>query len=215
MKRFLNYFWQHGTIAVLMISMTLTPMLLTTGCTTAQKLAVVQDVQKFIPVITNVADAVCGFEPSNGICTGAVASVSASANVLATALTNYYTAQSSGTVPAGVIAALNQAITTFEANASQILDAVHVLNPQLQTEIIALVTAAQVLLAVIEGLLPTTTGVTLRFSNVQKPANFSLNSFAGDYNSKVKICQKYMPRNVSLKMVHAHSIFLRVFPGVH
>lgn len=214
MKTFLKYFWQHGTIGLLLVSMTLTPMLFTTGCTTAQKLAVVQDVQKFIPVITNVADAVCGFEPSNGICTGAVASVSASATVLATALTNYYTAQSSGTVPAGIIAALNQAITTFEANASQILDAVHVLNPQLQTEIIALVTAAQVLLAVIESLLPTTS-VTLRFTSVQKPANFSLNSFAGDYNTKVKLAQKYMPRNVNLKMVHVHSIFLRVFPGVH
>ena len=208
-NRLLTYIWQHSTIAIMLVALCSTTMF-TTGCNT---LTVVTDVQKFVPVITNVADAVCGFVPNATVCTGAVASVSASANILAQALVDYYNAQSAGAVPASILSALQQAITVFEANAANILDAVHVLNPMLQSEIEAIVAAASVLLGVIETLLPATavTGVTLKFT-ANQPAKgaFSLSGFVSDYNTKVDACQKLIPRNVTLHKIHVHALALRV-----
>jgi len=142
---------------------------------------------------------------------GGVAAVSASADVLDTALVNYFTAEANGTVPPGILAALSQAITTFESDASNILDAVRVLNPALQAEIMAIVAAAQVLLSVIESLLPATVAahVHLRFRK-DAPANFNLNSYVSDYNTKVTACQKYMPKTVKLSKIHIHSAFERI-----
>lgn len=181
--------------------------MVTVGCTPQQKLAVVTDIERFIPVVTNVADAVCGFTPAAPICIGGVTAVSASAKVLSTAVVNYYTAVASGTVPPGVIAALNQALSTFEGDASSILDSVRILNPTLQTEIQALVASAQVLLAVVEGLLPSAVQST-KFA-AAKPSRFNLGNFASDYNKQVDAVQKAVPRSVSLKKVHAHSPMLR------
>lgn len=181
--------------------------MVTVACTPQQKLAVVQDIQKFLPVVTNVADAVCGFTPAAPICLGGVTAVSASAGVLNTALVNYFSAQASGTVPPGIVAALNQAISTFEGDAGEILASVRVLNPTLQTEIETLAGAAQVMLAVVEGLLPST-GAQLKFA-AAKPSNFNLKSFVADYNNKVEVSQKLLPRNVALKKVHMHSGFVR------
>jgi hypothetical protein len=179
----------------------------TVACTPQQKLAVVTDIQKFLPVVTNVANAVCGFTPAATVCLGGVTAVSASAGILDTALVNYFTAQANGTVPPGVIAALAQAIGTFETDAGNILDSVRVLNPTLQTEIESLAAAAQVLLAVVEGLLPSV-GQTAKFA-ASKPANFDLNVFVVDYNAKVAASQKLLPRNIALKKVHVHSVVAR------
>jgi hypothetical protein len=183
----------------------------TVACTPAQELKVVQDVQHFIPVITNVGDSVCGFSPSNVICTGAVTVISASATVLDNALVAYFTAKANGTVPPGIIADLNEAIAVFEAQANQILNAVRVLNPILQAEIGALVSAAQVLLAVIETLFP---NAAVKAGSVSL-ANFNLNSFAGSYNRDVKSAQKYMAKGVILKQVHLHNSVFRLVPGVN
>lgn len=181
--------------------------MVTVACTPQQKLAVVNDIQKFLPIVTNVADAVCGFTPGAPVCLGAVTAVSASAGVLDTALVNYYTAEASGTVPPGIIAALNQAISSFEGDAGNILDAVRVLNPTLQTEIETLAGAAQVMLAVVEGLLPST-GAQLHFA-AARPSNFNAKAFVDDYNVKVDVSQKLLPRSVKLKKVHLHSAFAR------
>lgn len=197
-KKFLTFLL---TCAVAMSTM------VTVACTPQQKLAVVQDIQKFLPVVTNVADAVCGFTPAAPVCLGGVTAVSASAGILDTALVNYFTAQASGTVPPGLVAALNQAISTFEGDAGNILASVRVLNPTLQTEIETLAGAAQVMLAVVEGLLPST-GAQLKFA-AAKPTNFNMKTFVDDYNNKVAVTQKLLPRSVSLKQVHMHNGFAR------
>ena len=176
------------------------------GCTPQQKLAVVNDIQKFLPVVSNVADAVCGFSPAAPVCSGGVTAVTA-CGILDTALVNYYTAQATGTVPPGIIAALNQAISTFEGNATNILDSVRILNPALQQEIQDLAAAAQVFLGVVEGLLPST-GAQLKFA-ASRPSNFDLKAFVDDYNGKVAVCQKWVPAKVSLKKIHIHSAFAR------
>jgi len=183
-----------------------------TACTPQQKLTVVTDILKFVPVVTNVADAVCGFTPSATICTGAVTAVSASAAILDTALVNYFTAEANGTVPPGIIAALQQAITTFENDAANILGAVRVLDPVLQAEIQTIVAAASFLLGVIETLFPTlaVAGVKLKFGATPSPAGFTLGSFVTDYNKKVAVCQTYVPSNVKLQRVHVHSLVLRI-----
>jgi hypothetical protein len=84
------------------------------------------------------------------------------------------------------------------------------LNPTLQLEIEALVAAAQVGLGVVESLLPAAVVATvaLKFSSV-RTSNFSLPEYVSDYNAKVKVAQKFMPRNVSLKKIHIHSAFAR------
>lgn len=197
-KKFLTFLL---TCAVAMSTM------VTVACTPQQKLAVVNDIQKFLPLVSNVADAVCGFLPGSPVCVGGVAVVTASAGILDTALVNYFTAQASGTVPPGIIAALNQAITTFEGDASNILDSVRVLNPTLQQEIQDLVAAAQVFLGVIEGLLPST-GAQLKFA-ASRPSNFDLKAFVDDYNGKVAVSRKWVPAKVSLKKIHIHSGFAR------
>ncbi len=181
--------------------------MVTVACTPQQKLAVVNDIQRFLPVVTNVADAVCGFSPAAPVCLGAVTAVSGSAGILDTALVNYYTAEASGTVPPGIVAALNQAISTFEGDAGNILDSVRILNPALQAQIETLASAAQVALGLIEALLPST-GAQLKFA-ASKPSNFNAKAFVDDYNVKVDVSQKFLPRGVKLKKVHLHSAFAR------
>jgi len=191
--------------------------MLAVGCTPQQKLAVVTDIQKFLPVVTDVADAICAFTPTAPVCLGGVAAVSSSASILDSALVSYYTAEASGAVPPTIVAALSQAIATFEANASQILGAVRILDPLRQAEIEAIVSAAQLLLSVVETLFPSlaTAQMQLKFGAVA-PAGFSLNSFAGTFNKNVSTINKqYMPRGVTLKKVHVHNVLLRVFPGVN
>ena len=187
-----------------------------TACTPQQKLAVVNDINAFLPVVTNVADAVCAFTPTAVVCTGAVTAVTSSAQILNSALVAYFTAEANGTVPPTIVAALSQAISTFEANASQILGAVRILDPVRQAEIEAIVASAQLLLGVIETLFPSlaTANVTLKFG-ATKPASFSLNSFAGTYGKQVDQANKFMPRNMQLKKVHAHNVILRILPGIH
>jgi hypothetical protein len=186
------------------------------GCTPQQKLSVVTDIQNFIPVVTNVADAVCAFTPTATICTGAVTAVSSSAAILNSALVAYYTAEAAGTVPPTIVSALSQAIATFEANAQNILGAVRILDPVRQAEIEAIVASANVLLGVVETLFPSlaTANMAMKFG-ATKPAAFSLNSFAGTYDKQVDAANRFMPRTVSLKKVHAHNVLLRILPGVH
>jgi hypothetical protein len=205
MKRIATLAWQHSIIVVALVAITITP-----ACTTAQKLAVVTDIQKFLPAVTNVADSVCAFLPAAPICTGAVAAVTASAGILDTALVNYFTALNSGTVPPGILALLQQAITTFEADAGNILDAVRILNPALQLEIQAIATAASVLLAVVEGLLPVVVSATRFRVSTPAPSSFNLSTWVVDYNGKVATLQRQMPRNVTLKKIHVHSLFVRI-----
>lgn len=181
--------------------------MVTVACTPQQKLAVVTDVERFIPVVTNVADAVCSFTPAAPVCVGGVAAVSASAKVLNTALVNYFTAQADGTVPPGVVAALSQAIATFQADAGNILSSVRVLDPAVQTKIQALTAAAQVLLSVVEGFLPSV-GQTAKFA-AARPAHFDMTEFVVDYNAKVAATQPLIPRSVGLKKVHMHSAVMR------
>jgi hypothetical protein len=106
-----------------------------------------------------------------------------------------------------VLNALSGAITQFEADASQILDAVHVLDPVKQQQVAALAAAASTLLAVIESLLPAT-GAQLKFA-ASRPSNFNLSDFARDYNVKTATCEKWLPRGTKLKRVHVHNVLLR------
>jgi len=207
MRKLLTMAWQHSAIALICLALTITP-----ACSSQQSLAVVTDIGKFLPAITNVADAVCAFVPAAPVCATSVASVTASANILITALKDYYTAQANGAVPSGILAALSQAITTFEADAANILDAVHLVNPAFQSEVEALAAAAQVLLAVVEGLLPPTVAgtVTFKFAASAQPKGFTLVGWTTSYNAKVDACEKYMPRTVTLKHIHVHGLLIRI-----
>lgn len=182
------------------------------GCTPQQELAVVSDIGKFLPAVTNVADAVCAFTPAAPICLGGVAAVAASSKVLQTALQNYFTAKVNGTIPAGVIASLSGAITTFEGDASNILGAVHVVDPSKVAPIEAMAAAAEVLLSIVESLLPPVAPANqLRFTASTKTLSaVSLTSAVTSYNAKVAACEKALPYKKSLKRVHIHNVAMRV-----
>lgn len=204
MHRGWQYFWQHLSVAAICISLVSAP-----ACTTAQKLAVVGDVQRFIPAITNVADSVCAFTGTAPICVAGVSSVTASANVLITALQNYYQAEANGVAPPSVVQALQTAVTTFEADAAAILDAVHVLDPAHQALVEGLAASAGVLLAVIETLIPGTVTAAKFKANAPTRA-FDLNSWVKDYNARAESLQKQLPRAVTLKKVHYHGLAVRM-----
>ncbi|MCU1305198.1 MAG: hypothetical protein JWQ87_5482 [Candidatus Sulfotelmatobacter sp.] len=208
MKKALTYFWQHGCITLLCCAIAALPIV---GCTNAQRLQVVTDIKTFLPAVTNVAEAVCAFTPAAPICIGGVAAVSGSANALDTWLVNYFTAKQNGTVPPGTIASLNAAITQFEADATNILDAVRILDPSKQAEIQALAAAASILLAAAETLFPSTVvqPTSLKFAHLAPATKFDLGKWTSDYNAKVDAAQKKLPRNVNLKKVHLHGTLAR------
>lgn len=205
MKKTATVLWQHATIVLLCIG-----MIATTACTPQEKLAVVTDIQKFTPVIINLAEAVCAFTPAAPICVAGGAAVGASANILETALVNYYKAQAQGAVAPGIVAALQQAISVFEGDASNILEAVHVVDSVHQAQIIGLAAAASVLLGLIESLLPAGIQTNGKFkASAPAAGQFDLNKWVGDYNATVESTQKSLPRNVKLKKVHVHSATAR------
>lgn len=187
-------------------------LLCSVACTDNDRLHAVQDIEKFVPAVTNVAKSVCAFAPSADICKNAATTVSADASVLVTALTNYFNAKATGEVPAGIISSLNLAITTFENDSANILDAVRVLDKSKQDEIFAIVAAASVLLAVVESVLPET-NVALKFK-ATKPATFNLSAWTKEYNAQVAVLQDKLPRNVELQHIHVHAFPLHYIPGV-
>jgi hypothetical protein len=201
----------HRAILALVLSCTmLASTMFQTGCTAQQKLAVVQEINTFIPVVTNVGDAICDFDHTAAICIGAVNSVSASAQILVTALTNYYQAEANGTVPPGILSALSNAINQFEGDASNILGAIHVLDQAHQQLIEGLAAAASALLAVIESTFPSLAGAQLRFQ-ASRPPTFNLTGWVKDYNAKVATLEKSLPRNSKkLARVHAHGLAARL-----
>lgn len=206
MKKSLTLVWQTSTIALLCVAMMVMP-----GCSAA---TVIADIGKFAPAVINVAEAVCAFTPAAPICLTAGPAVQASTNVLITALNNYYAAQAAGSTSPTIVQDLQTAISTFEANASQILDAVHVVDAAHQADVEAVAAAAATLLAVIESLLPAQVTAN-KFSASRPKTVFNLNAWTGDYNAKVDTLQHSLPRNVTLKHVHAHPLLLRVIPGIH
>jgi|HubBroStandDraft_5_1064220.scaffolds.fasta_scaffold42294_5 hypothetical protein len=215
MRRVLVVGWQAAVVGLLSASMVVTP-----GCTIQQQEAVVQDVAKFIPVVTNVAEAVCSFTPAAAICAAGSTIVTASSQALITALNNYYAALSNGTVPPTILGALQAAIASFENDASNILNAIHVVDAKHQQDIEGLVAAASALLGVIELLFPqaATAQVQLRFSasrTVVKTSDFNMGAWVKDYNATVDITKKKLPRNVTLKKVHYHNAFARAVTFGH
>jgi hypothetical protein len=211
-RKFATMFYQHLAVVLLCASL-ITATIPLTSCTTSQQLNVVTDIQKFLPAITNIATVVCSYALTSPICANSngITSITSSAAILDQALINYYTAKANGTIPPGIVAALQEAITIFESNAGAILDAVHVLSPSTQMEVEGIVAAASILLAVVEGLLPSAVSAT-KFS-AAKPANasnFDISVWVGDYNSKVSVVEKVLPRNVTLKKIHVHNLFMRL-----
>jgi hypothetical protein len=210
MKRIKTLLWQHSVIALLCCCAAVVPVA-ETGCTTAQKLQVVTDIKVFLPAVTNIADAVCAFLPAAPVCVGGVTAVTSSAGILDEALINYYTALSQGAVPPSVLQALSQAITTFESNAANILDAVRLLNPLEQKNIEGLLGAAQLLFAAAETLFPSAAvpAGALKFTRYAQP-QFDIKAWTAEYNKKVDAANKTMPRSVTLRKVHINGLFVRL-----
>lgn len=121
--------------------------------------AVLTDVERFGPVVTDVLVAACGFTVSP-LCTTLGPEINAAEQKLFTLWQAYITAQKNGTATPGLWNDLNAALSVVIAQAQQVFSLVHVINPAKQAEILAMATAAEGLLAVIETFLPASPGTS-------------------------------------------------------
>jgi hypothetical protein len=124
-----------------------------TGCNSQ---TVLNRVEALEPVINDVLVAACPFLPSPApvLCSTGEGILTADEAKLFKLWQDYITAQAAGTATPGAWADLNAALQVFVNDAAQVFALAHIVNGTHQTEILAMVTAVEALLAVVESLLP-------------------------------------------------------------
>lgn len=142
--RFTTYLWQHLVVALCCVAITVgtVPM---TACNAG---TILQDITKFLPVVTDILSIVTSFTGSDE--SNLNAKIQQDAQIVENVYSTYE--QNVGNVTAWN--ALNAAFTTFEADAQQIFQLAQISNPTVQAKVSAMVAAAQTLFAIIEALVP-------------------------------------------------------------
>src|ERR1700691_104121 len=121
-----------------------------TGC---NQQAVLGDVERFAPAITDVLIVSCEFTASP-LCATAGPLLATAEQELFAVWQAYITAQANGTVTPGLWNDLNSAVQTLISQSENVFALAHVVNGAHQQEVLALATAVEGLLAVIETFLP-------------------------------------------------------------
>ena len=208
-RKIATYFWQSTLIALLCATVVVAPITITTSCSSAQVLTVVTDITKFAPIVTNALSLACVFTPSAALCTTGAALVSKDIADLNVALNTYQQEIAAGTATASAWGILNAVFATFEKDTAAIFDLFRISGAASQAEALAVITAAQTLLSVIEALFPSAPAA-MTLSMESRPhvftANlppqgvkfFNLSAWQKDYNKKVDAAQK---KNPSVKLL--------------
>jgi hypothetical protein len=121
-----------------------------TGC---NEQAVLNDVERFAPAITDVVVVACEFTVSP-LCATAGPVLTAAEKELFAVWQAYITAQANGTATPGLWNDLNAALQTMITQSENVFALAHVVNGVHQQEVLDVADAAEGLLAVIESFLP-------------------------------------------------------------
>jgi len=122
----------------------------TTGCNSQTALT---ELEKFAPVATNLLVVACEFTASPLCITGGAVLTAAEKHTFVL-WQAYLDAQKKGTATPGLWSDLNAALDVLIANSADVFALARVVNGPHQQEVLAMATATETLLAVIESLLP-------------------------------------------------------------
>lgn len=120
------------------------------GC---NKQAVLNDVQKFAPAVTNLLTIACEFTASPLCATGG-ALLNAAEQHLFTVWQGFLDQEQKGSTQPGAWNDLNAALQDLITKSQDVFALTHVVNAQHQNEVLAVAASVQALLAVIESFLP-------------------------------------------------------------
>ena len=205
------------------LSLGLVSVLLVSSVACNQQTAL-NDVQKFAPVVTSVLTAACAFT-TNPLCLSSAAKIKADEESVFTVWQDYINAVAAGTATSAAWNNLNAVLTTLINDSTDIFTFASslggVVSPVQQAEVIALVTAAQGLLAVIEALLPAPpAGVSIERRALLNDKLPSPNAKTGKYDADwFKSWQKNWNNLPLVKerglQIHSHNKFVRVITLEH
>lgn len=122
----------------------------TTACNSQQ---VLTDLEKYSPVVINLLTVACEFT-ANPLCSTGSALISEAEQHVFTLWQAYLNAQQKSTATAALWNDLNSAVDTLISKSSDVFSLAHVVNGVHQQEVLAMATATEALLAVIEAQLP-------------------------------------------------------------
>lgn len=211
MTKLATSLWQHSLIGLLCISIVMSPLIVTTGCSTGQVSTVVTDVTKFAPVIVNVLNLACAFKPSETLCSTGTAKLNTDIADLEKALNDWNAAVAAGGANISVWTALNATFTTFEQDSAAIFQLFQISGAGSQSTAMDVVASALTLLSVIEAVFPAAPPVAAATAERAVRAHafadlsvktgtpvaavkfFNLKAWQKDYNKKVSAAQKKNP----------------------
>jgi hypothetical protein len=171
--------------------------------------AVLNDVEKFEPVVLNALTLACTINAGLAVCGTMQTTITNDYNLVIKLWQDWITAKSNGTATLGLWNDLNAAFSVFEQDSAAIFAAASGLNAP---EVTAIVAAAQVLLAAIEALSPAAPSGSAAPSAVFKSsraASFDLQAWVTDYNERVDVARHLHP-TAKLTKVHYHGKALRI-----
>lgn len=122
----------------------------TTACTSQ---GVLTELEKFGPVVTNLLVVACEFT-SSPLCATGAAQIADSEKHVYVLWQSYLDAQNKGKATAGLWNDLNSALDVLISHSSDVFSVAHVVNGEHQRDVLAMASATEALLAVIESLLP-------------------------------------------------------------
>jgi len=122
----------------------------TTACNSQ---SVLTELEKFGPVVTNLLTLACEFT-SNPLCGTGATLLGDSEKHVYVLWQSYLDAESKGKATAGLWNDLNSALDVLISHSSDVFSLAHVANGQNQRDVLAMASATEALLAVIESLLP-------------------------------------------------------------
>jgi hypothetical protein len=149
----------------------------TTACNSQN---VLTEVERFGPVVTNLLVVACEFT-SSPLCATGGALLGDDEKLVFSLWQAFLNAQQKGTATAALWNDLNAALDTLISNSSDVFALAHVVNGPHQQEVLAMATATQALLAVIESLLPANPAPSARAMAARAPR---LATFAPPPNTK-------------------------------
>lgn len=207
MKNFSNRFLSSA-LALVMICISVP---FETGCSSSQALA---DVERFEPVVVNALVLACTIT-ANPLCGVGQAKITADYNTVIQLWTDWNAAVAAGTSTSKGWNDLNAAFTVFEQDSSEIFSLGLGLNAP---EVTAIVASAQVLLAAIEALFPSSpAGVQssklfAKYGAAKTYDGSWLKAWSRDYNEKVDVAKK-LHKSAKLRKVPTHSAFVKYATG--
>lgn len=155
--------------------------MLTTGCNSQ---TVLTDLEKYAPVVTNLLTVACEFT-ANPLCGVGAGLVNAAEGQVFSLWQAYINAQQSGTETAAAWNDLNAAFDVLITKSTDVFALAHVVNGQHQQEVLAMASATEALLAVIEAQLPANPSPVKTISRPPELATFlpKPNAKTGKYDA--------------------------------